>query len=154
MSGRLKDNMTIVMTRRIPAPCDELWLAWTRPETMRRWLAPGQNVIVAIEADVRVGGAFRIESVDPSGGRHVITGRYRALEPGRHIAKTWVYDGPIAEIRGLVTVLEADFRAIDATTTELTLRHRHIYDRSARDVFEEGWPSCLEKLRSCISSPN
>ncbi len=154
MNRSLKDDMTIVMTRTIPAPCDKLWLAWTRPETMRRWLTPGQNTVVAIEADVRVGGAFRIESVDPSGGRHVIAGRYHALEPGRHIAKTWIYDGPIAEIRGLVTILEADFHAIEATTTELTLRHRRIDDRGAREVFEEGWPSCLEKLRSCMSSLN
>jgi uncharacterized protein YndB with AHSA1/START domain len=154
MSKDLPDDAAIVMTRTIAASCDALWLAWTTPETMRRWLAPGQNVVVAIEADVRVGGAFRIESVDPSGGRHVITGRYRLLEPGRHIAKTWIYEGPIAEIRGLVTLLEADFRAIDGTTTELTLRHRRVEDRIARDIFAEGWPSCLDKLRDCLRGLN
>ncbi len=52
------ETRPVVLRRSFPASASEVYAAWTTPDIMRHWLAPGPNKVISIDADVSVGGAF------------------------------------------------------------------------------------------------
>ncbi|MFN0253472.1 MAG: SRPBCC domain-containing protein [Kofleriaceae bacterium] len=74
--------------RVINASANELYAAWTETPILTRWLAP------TLEADVRVGGAFKLDLFPSDGGAKVITGKYDLLQQGHLIDMTFVSDAP------------------------------------------------------------
>jgi uncharacterized protein YndB with AHSA1/START domain len=78
----------VSIERVINASANELYAAWTEPSILVRWLGPN------LEADVRVGGAFRLEPFASDGGARVITGTYDVLQQGHHVEMTFCSDAP------------------------------------------------------------
>jgi uncharacterized protein YndB with AHSA1/START domain len=140
--------MTIVehvvdTVRVIAATPEELYAAWTEPSLMRKWMAR------TVEADVRVGGRYRMEVDQPDGAVHVFTGEYLELDPPRQIVMTFRVEGPsidekIADEK--VTVLiepEGDDR------TRVTIRNTWTGEEWGEDAYEalrEGWGQWLDLL--------
>lgn len=60
-------NLDLVLERRIDAPLDLVWQAYTDPEHLKRWFAPRPCEISEIELDLTPGGVFRIRMVGPDG---------------------------------------------------------------------------------------
>jgi uncharacterized protein YndB with AHSA1/START domain len=111
---RLEHGVTIV--RVVEATPDEVYAAWTEPALMRRWLA------TVVEADVRVGGRFRLECHEADGSINVFAGEYRVLEPGRRLVKTFVNEAtPVGAYQD--EQVEVVLRALPDGRTELTLRN-------------------------------
>lgn len=79
----MKDEHSATIVRVINASANELYAAWTEPMIMKRWLA------TVVEADVRVGGQFRIENHEKDGTINAFTGEYRVLDPGKRIVQTF-----------------------------------------------------------------
>jgi uncharacterized protein YndB with AHSA1/START domain len=142
----------IVLRRSIPASAAEVYAAWTTPEIMRCWLAPGPNEVISIDADVRVGGAFRLRSQAPDGVIHTIDGEYRQLEPGRRIVMTWAYSGPVALICNMETLIEVDFEQIGDRNTTMTFTQSQFTSAKAADAYAGDWPSCFTKLDGAVSA--
>src|SRR5689334_12679505 len=126
-------EMSITMVRTIQASAEDLYTAWTDPKLFQRWMSSGDFQAKVVEIDACVGGRYRFEIAGPSGERHITTGEYRELIPGRRLVKTWVYEGAIEQFRGAETVLTVDFRPLDAESTELTLRHERLPSQEYRD---------------------
>lgn len=147
------DTRPVVLRRAIPAPANEVYAAWTTPDIMRCWLAPGPNEVIAIDADVRVGGSFRIRSQAPDGVIHTIDGEYRELQPARRIVMTWAYSGPVALICGMETLIEVDFEQITAGNTAMTFTQSRFASTGAADAYAGDWPSCFTKLDGAVSAP-
>lgn len=78
----------VTIDRVINASANELYAAWTEPPILRRWLAP------TLEAEIRVGGAFRLDLFPSDGGAKVITGHYETLQQGHLIEMTFASDAP------------------------------------------------------------
>lgn len=139
----------ITLTRRVSASVDEVYTAWTDPSVMRRWL--GQDV----EADVRVGGRYRIENDGGDGSAYVHTGEYCVLEPGRRIVQTF-RAGPAESTEEqaspyLNEYLEITFRPAGRAETELTFING--WDGEAlsmedQNATREAWSSWLDLLES------
>jgi uncharacterized protein YndB with AHSA1/START domain len=144
---------SVVLRRVFPASAADVYEAWTTPEIMRYWLAPGPNAVISIDADVSVGGAFRIRSQAPDGVIHTIDGKYRQLHPGRRIVMTWAYSGPIALIRNMETLIEVDFEQIAAGNTAMTFTQSQFASTEAADAYAGDWPSCFAKLECAVSAP-
>ncbi len=108
----------VQVVRTINAPPGVVYAAWTDPQQMNRWMGR------IVEADVRVGGRYRIEI---SAGRAVFvnTGIYRVLEPGKRLAMTF-RGGPRKTIDDPPTgpyaneILDVTLRPLDDKRTELT----------------------------------
>ncbi|MCJ2033413.1 SRPBCC domain-containing protein [Methylobacterium sp. J-068] len=136
----------VSVVRVFRAPCAAVYRAWTDPVVLQRWLAPGANIVEHAETDLRIGGRFSLRTRGPDGTQHRITGRYRALEPGRHILQTWVYDGPLDLLRGEETLLQIDLTPLPGGSTEMRLTHRRITRADIRAAYAQDWPSCFDKL--------
>ena len=68
------------------APPERIYAAWTDPSLIR-WMG------TSVEADPRVGGAYRREVLDATGARFVHAGRYVTLEPNRRIVQSFGLEG-------------------------------------------------------------
>lgn len=142
MSGPL----TLNFERRIPASPVEVFDAWTQPDIVREWLAPGENRVIDVATDVRVGGSFRIRSIAPDGTVHTVDGSYRELDRGRRLVMTWSYSGPAELICEMETLLEIDLAPTRDGETAMTVTQTRLATQAAADAYAEGWPTCFAKL--------
>ena len=135
------------LERTFKAPPDEVWRAWTDPGAMKRWFAPGDEFSVPIaEAEVRVGGRYRIVMKAPDGEQHDVSGVYREVVPNRKLVFTWAWRST-PERESLVTVLLRPA----GSGTELTLTHEQFFDEEARDKHQHGWIGCLGRLEKLFA---
>ena len=136
-------SIDLMLYRVIDAPVEVVYAAWTEPEMLRRWLAPGNVTVVRAVAEVAVGGTFLVEMRGPDGRKWLARGRYREVVPHRRLVHTWRWEG--SEIETLVTV---EFEPEAAGGTRLTLTHSRFAQEEARDEHVRGWTGCLAKLEA------
>jgi uncharacterized protein YndB with AHSA1/START domain len=79
-----RDTHTIILTRVLAAPCEQVFEAWTRPEHVACWWDPSGESLAECEIDLRPGGAFRFVNRHPPGA-HQFAGVYREIAPPRHL---------------------------------------------------------------------
>ena len=130
----------LTLHRVIGAPVEEVYGAWTEPEMLRRWMAPGNASVVRAVAEAAVGGTFLVEMRGADGRIWLTRGIYREVVPYRRLVHTWRWEG--SEVETLVTV---EFEPA-AGGTRLTLTHSRFAEDGARDEHVDGWTGCLAKL--------
>ena len=137
------DVLPIRVERLLPAPMAAVYAAWTEPDEMAQWLSPSGHA--EVEADVRVGGAFRVTMIDGD-FRLEHTGEYLIVDPPRRLSFTWrsAYTSPDAS--QVDVVLSAR-----GTKTLLVLSHQRLPD-ATRASHEGGWVAILERLNVLLSS--
>ena len=142
-AGATERDIYLVLHRVIDAPVETVYAAWTEPEMLQRWLAPGNASVVRAVAEVTVGGAFLVEMRGADGRRWLTRGVYREVVPCRRLVHTWRWEG--SDVESLVTV---EFELETPGRTRLTLTHSRFAQDEARDEHELGWAGCLAKLEA------
>lgn len=109
----------LLVSRRFHAPCDLVFEAWTKSESLDRWMGPTGFTTTTHSFDFRVGGEWRYTMQHAEYGSFPNRVRYVEIEPGSRI----VYDHDTGEENG-----PAPFRVTVTFTevgeyTELTMRH-------------------------------
>ncbi len=145
------DAPTVAITRVFKTSVDALYRAWIDPSSLERWLAPGSNRVVSVVADVRVGGAFRLDMLDANGVRSAFSGVYTAIVARALIAMTWRYEGPAEALAHGNSVLCVRFRPIDAESAELRLEHALVEPDVSPRAYRLGWATCFDKLDGVVS---
>ncbi|HEV7132204.1 MAG TPA: SRPBCC domain-containing protein [Gaiellaceae bacterium] len=133
--------------RRIAAPPEAVFDAWTHPDVLRDWwsaspeLRPG-----SIEVDLRVGGRYRLTMVDADGVEHVAFGEYVTVSRPERLAFTWSWEESHADaVDGNGTLVEVEFTP-DGDGTLVTLTHTGFRSEESRTSHERGWTGCLDSL--------
>jgi uncharacterized protein YndB with AHSA1/START domain len=148
MAGTTKAQGEALEVRRtFAAPPARVFQAWTRPEELKRWAAPGPMETPLAEVDLRVGGQYRIHMRAPDGAEHRVFGVYREVDPPRRLVYTWTWEDDPEVIDSVVTVEFHD----RGGSTEVVLRHEALPNKDRRDKHEVGWNGCLDKLASVVS---
>ena len=132
---------SLTLRRRLRAPPDAVWRAWTEPQAVMRWWGPEGTEVLLADLDPRVGGRFRVAFSSPEGERHEVGGTYREVVPGQRLVFTWAWHST-PERESLVTVTLRH----DGDGTALTLTHERFFDEAARDRHREGWSGSLDRL--------
>ena len=143
-------NLKLQARRVIKASRERVFAAWTKPELIQKWFMPGQMVVTGAVADVRPGGAYRIdvEGVMCDGSSNEIRpshvmGVYREVVPNERLQFTWTgHRWPDEE--SLVTV---ELRDVEGGT-ELVLTHENFRSEESRAAHESGWAKVLDSLVS------
>jgi uncharacterized protein YndB with AHSA1/START domain len=138
---------SVVVVRTIAAPVDRVFAAWIDPDKLRGWMAPGPLDVIEADTDPKPGGRYRIVVAEPSGARHITTGEYREVVPGRRLVKTWIYEGP-APVESRETLLTVEFREAGPHATEVTVRQDGLATPRDRAGNHEGWNLCLDRLEA------
>jgi uncharacterized protein YndB with AHSA1/START domain len=135
---------SLVLKRRLKAAPEKVYQAWTKPEQMTRWWGVTDNPKPPIaEADLRVGGRFRVQFWDPKNEHHSVSGTYREVVPNRKLAFSWAWQST-PERESMVTI-ELD-PVNDGTV--LTLTHEQFFSEKARDDHGVGWGMALDRLEA------
>lgn len=125
---------------------DKVFEAWTRPDLMKRWYAPGEMTVAAATSDLRVGGGYRIEMRGKVRGEDsdgTVGGKYISIVPNELLTFTWKWEGD----RSPETVVTVELKDVNGGT-EVTITHERFSSAESRKKHEYGWTGCLENLAS------
>jgi uncharacterized protein YndB with AHSA1/START domain len=143
----LEKRPSLSITRHYNASPEEVWRAWTDPEAMRQWWRPDDTFSTpVIEADVRVGGRFRVLMISAEGKEHDVSGVYLEVIPNEKLMFTWTWKEKL-ERESLVTVTLRP----SSGGTELELKHEQFFDAEERDSHQEGWMGSLAQLERFLA---
>jgi len=134
---------SLTLKRRLKAPAEKVFAAWTDPEKIVHWFGPAETASDSVSADmdVRVGGRYRMRFKTVDGESHEVGGQYKEVIPNERLVFSWAWHST-PERESLVTItLKAD-----GDGTLLTLHHERFFDQKARDGHNRGWTGTLEKL--------
>lgn len=145
--GTSETKPSLSLERTLRAAPQRVWQAWTQAEAMSQWMAPSDAFKCEVpEADVRVGGRYRIVMTAPDGEVHDVSGVYREVVPNERLVFTWAWRST-PERESLVTVTLRPA----GTGTALTLTHEKFFDEAARDNHRGGWTGSLARLEAVLA---
>jgi uncharacterized protein YndB with AHSA1/START domain len=131
---------SLTLKRRLNAPPEKIYAAWTKPEQIARWFGPQEITRVTAETDLRVGGRYRIVG-HAAQEDHEVSGVYRELVPNQKLVFTWSWTSTPERVSVVTVTLKPD-----GAGTMLTLLHEQFFDEPARDRHQRGWSGALDKL--------
>ena len=138
-----KSDRELVVTRTVNGPARIVFEAWTKPELFKQWWVPKSFglSLLSFDADVRVGGRYRLEFSHKGSEPMAFYGRYLEVTP--HSRLVWTND-------------ESDDGAVTTVTFEekggktLLVLHELYPSREALDGaiagMEGGMPEQFEQL--------
>jgi uncharacterized protein YndB with AHSA1/START domain len=132
---------SLTLVRRIKAPPARVWAAWTRPEQMMLWFGPHHTRAEHAEAELRLGGRFRVVLREDNGERHEATGEYAEIAPEQRLVFSWNWVSTPERV-SRVTV---ELRPV-AEGTEVTLVHDRFADAETATRHRRGWTESLDRL--------
>ena len=138
---------SLTIKRRLNAPPEKVYAAWTNPQNITRWFGPANARIGSVQADIdaRVGGRFRI-SFSTDDEYYEAGGVYREVVPNQKLVFSWAWHST-PERESQVTISLKP----DGDGTLLTLHHEQFFDSAARDGHERGWTGMLDNLEKYIA---
>jgi uncharacterized protein YndB with AHSA1/START domain len=140
MNPKHKVDSTLILRRIFDAPPSTVWRAWTTPEEMTGWWVAGwDHVVHFAEADVRVGGSYRVGFAPPLKTPYVESGTFSEVVPMKRLAYQETVTLSGEQIHTHATVI--DFRDLGGKT-EVTVSTSGW--ESWRNA--DGWVPALEKL--------
>ena len=134
---------SLTLKRRLKAPAEKVFSAWTDPEKIIHWFGPAETASGSVRADmdVRVGGRYRMRFKTEDGESHEVGGEYKEVIANERLVFSWAWHST-PERESLVTIT----MKADGDGTLLTLHHERFFDQKARDGHNRGWTGTLEKL--------
>lgn len=135
----------LTLQRRFAAPVRLVWAAWTDPEHMMQWWATKDAVTLRAEADLRVGGRYRVAFREGE-EVHDVSGVYLEIETHRKLVFTWAWI-TTPERESQVTLVFKD----EGEKTLLTLHHEKFYDETACANHSRGWGEALDNLEKLFA---
>jgi uncharacterized protein YndB with AHSA1/START domain len=141
------------VSRRIAAPREKVFDAWTNPEVVRRWWGTEQHENAGVEVDAREGGRYRLSMRDTGSNEvHTVVGEYTEVRRPERIVFTWRWEGdPGPPIGNEETRVEVEF-VEDGDGTEVVLTHSGFGSAESRGMHEHGWAAVLANLERKVFS--
>ena len=137
---------SLTLKRRLNAPAEKVYAAWTDPQKIVRWFGPDSGPVTKADIDLRVGGGFNIGFHTEDGEYHQVGGVYREVVPNERLVFTWAWH-TMKERESLVTITIKP----DGEGSLLTLLHEKFFDEAARDGHQGGWTGSLNKLEALFA---
>lgn len=148
MTESTHEALALRLERVIPAPPNRVFAAWSDPDLLRQWatppwLASGEGML-----ELRVGGAWSIVMIEPSGRRMRAFGVYREVTPPSRLVYTHQWDGP--EGTSPETTVVVEFIA-EGDGTRVMLTQTGFENAPSRDGHQQGWSEALDQLPLLLS---
>lgn len=153
----MSKSHSVVQKRMLKASPEGIWDALTKPALMQHWFCPLGMTAIEVEADLQLGGAFRIVmdaraaamKPPPEMGDFVTAyGRYLRVEPPHRLEFSWAWQGRDETSRVSVSLTP------NGEFTELVLVHDQLKDETSRIFHEDGWTPTLDNLCKYLGNQN
>ena len=144
----LADGARVEVRRRFAAGPERVFAAFAEARLVGRWLSPSPEItLTLLQFDFREGGGYRF-AYDFPGGRTVVAGRYRSIEPPSKIVFSWTIEPP-DEHAGIESEVTVTIRR-DGAETELVIHHEKLTRAGAAARHDQGWRGALEQLAEML----
>jgi uncharacterized protein YndB with AHSA1/START domain len=150
----------IVITRIVDAPPDAVFDAWIQPWRVMKWFSPKGFTSPFFAIDLRAGGICRHCMRSPEGKDFWSQGVFREIRKPHRLVYTDSFcdeNGNIVSPKQyglkdwpnetIITVTFDDY----AGGTKLTLMHWPVKPSKERDMCQQGWNECLDKLTDYLA---
>jgi uncharacterized protein YndB with AHSA1/START domain len=144
------NDLEIVLTREFDAPIQLVFDVLTKPEHLRKTIAPYGEEVKTCSIDLRVGGDYHFVFVTDDGREMSFRGTFLEVEPPTRTVETWLFDGwPGAEAVESTELHET--RGVTKLTQRLTFRDKAGRDHMNKtDGFEASYDNVEDLLRSLL----
>jgi uncharacterized protein YndB with AHSA1/START domain len=150
MTTHNAEVMRAVVRRRLAAPRQRVFRAWTEAEQLQRWFFPtldGQAMPRA-EVDLRVGGRYRIAMYTPDGHlAALVGGTYHDIQPPTKLVFSWAWELPQPDASE--TLVTVEFHEV-AGETEVVIVQERLPDPTAAERRTIGWICALDRLTQLV----
>lgn len=136
-------DQAVIIERRLKAPIERVFDAWTRAEFLKEWFAPMDSRVEEACADSRPGGQFRFAMVDAE-DRFVVYGEYQRVEAPNLVEFTWQWEESSNEKGVSLVTVEL---TPQGTETDLKLIHTKLSSAKSQELHTHGWTSVLNRLK-------
>ena len=140
---------TLTITRRIAAPRDAVFRAWSDPAELAKWWGPEGTNATVDQMDFRPGGGWRTSMINDKGDAYVCSGVYRAIAPPERLEFTWAWETDGARGHETVVILEFHERG---GGTEMVFRQSLFETPEGTRLHNEGWTSSLDRLERILAA--
>jgi uncharacterized protein YndB with AHSA1/START domain len=141
---------SLTLVRQIRARPSIVFEFLSTAEGMAAWWGPDDLPVLSAEADVRVGGQFRIAFRTIDGAQHTCAGEYLEIDPPSRVVMTWRWaSGGEPQEADNVSRLEMHVRPTDIGS-ELTLTHAQLRNAASEASHRGGWGGALDKLQALL----
>ena len=143
------DDATLVLRRVLQATPERAFAAWTSPEHIQQWMRPEPGMVVPrVHVDLRVGGKFRIQMMNPGGEYFTAVGAFREVKAPERLVYTWDWekDGSgtaFGEVEGKTSLITVEFLK-RGEQTEFVMTHTRFATVASRDSHAQGWTRAVE----------
>jgi uncharacterized protein YndB with AHSA1/START domain len=144
------NDLEIVLTREFDAPIQLVFDVLTKPEHVRKTIAPYGEEVKVCSIDLRVGGDYHFVFVTDDGREMSFRGTFLEVEPPTRTVETWLYDGwPGVEAVESVELREAD--GVTKLTHRLAFRDQAGRDHMTKyDGLKANYDNVEDLLRSLL----
>jgi uncharacterized protein YndB with AHSA1/START domain len=144
------NELEIVVTREFDAPIQLVFDVFTKPEHVRKTIAPFGEEVKVCAIDLRVGGDYHFVFVTDDGTECSFRGTFLEVEPPTRTVETWLFEG----WRDAEAVETADLHEADGVTTlthTLAFRDKAGRDHMTKyDGLEANFDNVEDLLRSLL----
>ena len=120
------NDLEIVVTREFDAPIQLVFDVFTKPEHVRKTIAPFGEEVTVCSIDLRVGGNYHFVFVTDDGTECSFRGTYLEVEPPTRTVETWLFEGwPDAEAVETMDLQEAKYQSLVSLAYGVMIRTRH-----------------------------
>ena len=142
----MSENLTLHLSRFVKTSRKRAFDAWTQPDALMQWFAPGPMRPESARVDLRQAGGFRLAMAGPSprSGQEMnitFTGTYQKIVQDELLSFSWEVEGDPGE----PTLVTIEFKDAEGGT-EIALTHERIPNTDLLNRNRLGWGSLLEKL--------
>jgi uncharacterized protein YndB with AHSA1/START domain len=120
------NDLEIVVTREFDAPIQLVFDVFTKPEHVRKTIAPFGEEVTVCSIDLRVGGNYHFVFVTDDGTECSFRGTYLEVEPPTRTVETWLFEGwPDAEAVETMDLQEAKYQSLVSLAYGVMIRTLH-----------------------------
>ncbi len=134
------EKLSLSVIKKIGAPIETVFDAWLDPAILSKFMLPKSGMpCPAVKLDPSVGGRFQI---DMDVGEKIIPHHGEYLEIDRPNRLVFSWESPFSAPDSQVTI---DFKPVEDSSTEITLKHIRFLNEESRDNHHGGWTNILEQ---------
>ena len=144
------NDLEIVLTREFDAPIQLVFDVLTKPEHVRKTIAPFGERVTECSIDLRVGGNYHFVFVTGDGTECSFRGTFLEVDPPNRTVETWQFEGwPAVEAVETVELQEAG--GVTKLTHSLAFRDQAGRDHMTKfDGLEANYDNVEDYVRSLL----
>lgn len=137
-----QEGLKVEAGKSFPVSAQELYNAWTNPDTLKQWWKPMGNSLQEVINDIRQGGTVKYIFENNA---LIISGEYLEVKENEKLVYTWNWNLPNDPVRNADYLLTVEFKN-NGDSSELKVVQENFENEEALHPHTEGWQKGLSEL--------